>query len=71
MSADTVFIDGRAYSWRRVCEMRQQQKQTREAARAKQLTLFELKTDCRPASERTACGRFEEPTLFTWGADAS
>jgi hypothetical protein len=26
--------------------------------------LFELKEDCRPAAERTAAGRFVEPTLF-------
>jgi hypothetical protein len=64
LSADTLIIDGRAYSWRQICELRQQQKQAREAARARQLTLFELKDDCRPAAERNATGRFQEPTFF-------
>lgn len=44
MSADTVIIDGRAYSWRRVCELRQQQKEAREAMRPRQLALLELRT---------------------------
>jgi hypothetical protein len=26
--------------------------------------LFDLKNDCRPAAERTAAGRYQEPTLF-------
>jgi hypothetical protein len=26
--------------------------------------LFELKDDCRPTAERTAAGRYLEPTLF-------
>jgi hypothetical protein len=26
--------------------------------------LFELKDDCRPATERTAAGRYAEPTFF-------
>lgn len=64
MSAETVVIDGRSYSWRELCELRQQQRQAREAARPRQLTLFELKTDCRPAPERTADSRYEAPTLF-------
>jgi hypothetical protein len=29
-----------------------------------QLTLFELKDDCRPEAERTAAGRYLDPTLF-------
>jgi hypothetical protein len=29
-----------------------------------QLALFELKDDCRPAAERTAAGRYEQPTFF-------
>jgi hypothetical protein len=26
--------------------------------------LFELKDDCRPVAERTAAGRYAEPTFF-------
>jgi hypothetical protein len=64
--SDTVTIDGRAYSWRQICELRKAQKLAREAARPKQLTLFELKDDCRPSAERTAAGRYEQPTLLRW-----
>jgi hypothetical protein len=38
-------------------------------AMARQLALFELKDDCRPQAERTAAGRFREPTLFALMAD--
>src|SRR5271166_466183 len=34
------------------------------AARIEQPALFELKEDCRPVSERTAAGRYREPSLF-------
>ena len=39
--------------------------EARRAAQAQQLVLFELKEDRRPASERTATGRYEEPTLLS------
>jgi hypothetical protein len=61
---DTVVIDGRAYSWRQLVELRQQQKLAREATRPKQLALFELKDDSRPSTERTASGRYAEPTML-------
>jgi hypothetical protein len=35
-----------------------------EAAQPRQLALFELKDGCRPATERTAAGRYAEPTFF-------
>jgi hypothetical protein len=35
-----------------------------QAAQPRQLALFELKDDCRPATERTAAGRYAEPTFF-------
>ena len=35
-----------------------------KAAQPSQPPLFELKEDCRPAAERTAAGRYLEPTLF-------
>src|SRR5271167_829548 len=34
------------------------------AARIEQPALFEFKEDCRPVSERTAAGRYREPSLF-------
>jgi hypothetical protein len=61
---ETVIIDGRAYSWRQLCELRRRQRQAFEAARPAQAVLFELKEDRRPAAERTAAGRFTEPMLF-------
>ena len=61
---DIIMIDGRAYSWQQLCELRRRQLEARRAAQARQLALFELKEDCRPAAERTAAGRYREPTLF-------
>ena len=64
MSVDTFIIEGRAYSWRALCELRKAPLEARRTAQGKQLALFELHEDCRPAPERTAAGRFQEPTLL-------
>ena len=61
---DTILIDGHAYSWRQLCDLRRQQLETWQAAQPRQLALFELKVDCRPAADRTAAGRYREPSLF-------
>ena len=44
-----------------LAELRREQK---EFEPEKQLTLFELQTDSRPASQLSADGRYSEPTLF-------
>jgi hypothetical protein len=62
---DTIMIEGRTYSWRQLCVARRQQIEAQQAAQAKQLALFEMRKDCRPGSERTAAGRFLEPSLFS------
>ena len=57
-----VELDGRRYLWRDVLEARRAQ---RAAARATaQPVLFTLRDDRRPATQRTAAGRYHEPTLF-------
>jgi hypothetical protein len=61
---DIFIVDGRAYSWQRLLELRRQQLEAWSASRARQLTLFELRSDRRPAAERTAAGRYLEPGLF-------
>ena len=63
---DIIVIDGRAYSWRRVCDIRRQQLDARKAGRPEQSALFELREDCRPVCERRAAGRYIEPTLLAW-----
>ena len=64
---EEVVIDGLPYDraaklyWRYMREwLRERDKREREPA----ATLFELKTDARPASQRKSSGRFAEPTLF-------
>jgi antirestriction protein ArdC len=47
-----------------ICELRRQQLEVLKAAQPRQLALFELKDDCRPVTERTAAGRYAEPTFF-------
>jgi hypothetical protein len=64
--SDTLIIDGHAFSWKRLCDLRRQQLEAWRAAQGRQTALFELKDDCRPAAERTAGGRYQEPTLLGW-----
>ena len=64
VSTDRFMLDGRAYSWRALCDLRREQREAAKAARGKQLALFDLKEDSRPVHERTARRRFEEPGLF-------
>jgi hypothetical protein len=61
MGSRTVEIDGKRYLWRDILKLRQEQ---RMQSREKQLTLFELKDDRRPATQTSASGRYEQPTLF-------
>jgi hypothetical protein len=64
MNADTLIVDGRAYSWRRLCELRRAQIDAQNRARLRQLALFELHDDCRPVTERTAADRYQQPSLL-------
>lgn len=61
MAPSFVVIDGKRYLWRDILKLRRDQ---RKSARQRQMTLFELKEDSRPASQQTVEGRFTEPTLF-------
>jgi hypothetical protein len=56
-----IEIEGRRYLWRDILTLRREQR--RQSAPA-QPTLFEVKDDARPPSQRSAAGRFAEPTLF-------
>jgi hypothetical protein len=56
-----IVIDGKRYAWRDILRLRREQ---RKAARQPQPTLFELKEDRRPQSQRSAGGRYSEPLLF-------
>jgi hypothetical protein len=67
---DILMVAGHAFSWQRISELRRQQLEAWRADQARQLALFELKDDCRPEAERTAAGRFREPTFFALLADA-
>jgi len=64
VSADTFILDGHAYSWRRLCELRRQQLEARRKAQGAQAALFELRQDFRPVAERNAARRYREPGLF-------
>jgi hypothetical protein len=66
---DTIIIDGSAYSWKRLLELRREQIEAWKAAQPRQPALFELKDDSRPAAERIAAGRYLEPTLLTFLRD--
>jgi hypothetical protein len=61
MAPAFIVIEGKRYAWKDILRLRREQ---RKAARQPQLTLFALKEDNRPASQRTVEGRFTEPLLF-------
>lgn len=63
---DTIIIGGRAYSWRAILEARRAQLDAWRAAQPEQPALFALRDDRRPDAERTAAGRYREPTLLGW-----
>lgn len=57
-----ITIEGKRYEWKEIRRLRREQI---AAARTRsQLTLFELKHDSRPQTERSADGRYAEPLLF-------
>ena len=58
-----IDIDGKRYLWCDIIKLRQEQRAA--VRRGEQPALFELREDCRPAAERTAAGRYLEPSLFT------
>jgi hypothetical protein len=62
---DIIIIDGHAFSWQRISEIRRQQLEAWQAAQFRQFALFALHEDCRPPAERTAAGRYQEPSLWT------
>lgn len=68
---DTIIIEGRAYSWRAILELRRAQLAAWQAAQPQQRALFEMKNDRRPESEHTAAGRYREPTLLALLRDAA
>jgi hypothetical protein len=61
---DILIVDGHGFSWQRLCELRRQQLEDWKKSEARQPALFELQTDYRPPTERTAAGRYREPTLL-------
>ena len=58
-----IVIDGKRHLWRDILKLRKDQVQA--AANAMQPALFPLIDDARPPAERTAAGRYLEPSLFT------
>jgi hypothetical protein len=56
-----IVIGGVRYEWKEIRRLRREQIQ---ATHKRQLVLFEMKDDRRPASQKTADGRFSEPPLF-------
>ena len=59
-----IVIDGKPYRWRDIQQLRREQRAATE--RAMQLALFDnLPDDSRPAHERTASDRYQQPSLFT------
>ena len=58
-----IEIDGKRVLWRDLLERRGEQLAT--VSKGEQPALFELKEDRRPIADRSAGGRYLEPSLFT------
>jgi len=58
-----IEIDGKRFVWRDLLQRRREQLMA--ATRTEQPVLFELKDDRRPIPERSAAGRYSEPSLFS------
>jgi hypothetical protein len=58
-----VEIEGKRFLWRDLVKLRREQRQA--SANAPQPVLFPLIDDWRPPAERTAAGRYQEPSLFS------
>ncbi len=59
----TIVLDGKRHLWADILRLRQEQ--CAAATSARQLPLFDLIDDARPVKQRTATGRYVEPSLFT------
>jgi hypothetical protein len=57
-----IELEGRLYRWRDIVALRKAQLAATRSV--EQLALFELRDDCRPSTDRTAAGRYREPSLF-------
>lgn len=68
---DILIVDGHAFSWRRLCDLRRRQLEAWKESGAQQPALFPLRTDCRPRAARTASGRYQEPSLLDRGRGES
>jgi hypothetical protein len=64
---DTLVVDGHGFSWKRLVLLRKQQIEAFRAAEARQLALFALYEDHRPAADRSSATRYAEPSLLDWG----
>lgn len=58
-----IEIDGKRLLWRDLLSKRREQLTAN--AKREQPLLFELKDDRRPPADRTAAGRYLEPSLFS------
>ena len=58
-----IEIDGKRVLWRDLLSIRREQ--LAAVAKSEQPPLFELKDDRRPIADRTAAGRYLEPSLFS------
>ncbi len=57
-----IEIDGKPHLWRDLLQLRREQLAAN--AKSEQPPLFQLKDDRRPPADRTAAGRYMEPSLF-------
>jgi hypothetical protein len=64
---DLLLVDGHGFSWKRLVLLRKQQVEVVRAAQARQLALFAMHEDHRPAAALSSAQRYAEPSLLDWG----
>lgn len=57
-----IEIDGKRYLWREL--VARGKAQMKALPPTSQPFLFDVRDDCRPATQRSAAGRYQQPTLF-------
>ena len=57
-----VLLDGKRYLWRDILKIRREQ--VKQERQTRQPISFVMHNDARPVSQRSADGRYSEPTLF-------
>ena len=61
---DILIVDDHGFSWQHLCDLRRIQLERWKKSEGWRPALFELHADYRPRADRTAAGRYQEPSFL-------